>query len=103
MGGTATTDATAIKGVRGGARPPTPRSVEAERRRQEAQPALSMAWSEPVMTGSELFCDNQRITRTRGSTHLSNGSEMLYCVIMSDGDKLLPREPLEVDKSSEEQ
>ena len=73
LGGAVTTDPAAIEGVRGGARPPPPRSVEAEGRRQEAQRAPSMVWSEPAMAGSELFRDDRRgKAQTHDSTHLSN-------------------------------
>ena len=101
-GGTAKTDTTVIEGVRGGARPPTPRSVEAEGRRQGAELAPSMAWRDRPRPGSELLCDERRgELQTHGSTHLSNGSGLLYCIISADGDGLLPREPSEVDDADE--
>ena len=51
----------------------------------------------------ESVCDGWHVKlQTRGTTHLSDGSGLLYYTIRSDGDELLPREPSEVDRSSGE-
>ena len=93
MGETATTDAVAIKGVRGGARPPPPQSVEAERRRHATGPAPDVARQNRQERGSE----RRGKPRTRGSTHLSDGPGVTLYTIRIGGDELLPREPSEVD------
>ena len=98
VGGAATTDHVAIKGVHGGAQPPPLRSVEAKGRRQAAGPAPGVARQNRQGHGSELFFDERRSEpRTRGITHLSDGSGVLYYTIRIGGDELLPREPSEVD------
>ena len=62
-----------------------------------------MAWSEPGMTGSELLRYERRgKSQTRGSTHLSDGSGVLYYTIRNGGDELLPQEPSEMDESLRE-
>ena len=92
------TDSAAIEGVRGDARPSPPQSVEAEGRWQAAGPAPGVARQNRQGHGSELFRDERRgKPRTRGITHLSNGSGVLYYTIWIGRDKLLPREPSEVD------
>ena len=111
-----TTDGAAVTDTRGGRRrprrrstapshgPPRPRapqrSVEAEGRRQAAGPAPDVARQNRQETGSESFCDDQRgEPQTRGRTHLSDGSGLLYYTIRNGGDELLPRNPSEVDES----
>ena len=92
------TDPAAIKGVRGGARPPPPRSVEAEGRRHAAGPAPGVARQNRQGRGSESFRGEWRgEPRTRSITHLSDGSGVLYYTIRVGGDELFPREPSEVD------
>ena len=51
----------------------------------------------------ESVCDGWHVKlQTRGTTHLSDGSGLLYYTIRLDGDELLPQEPSEVDESSGE-
>ena len=96
--GTATTDPAAIEGVNDGARLHPPRSVEAEGRRQEVRPASGVARQNRQGPNSKLFCDERRDEpQIRGSTHLSDGSGVLYYTIRIGGDELLPQEPSEVN------
>ena len=70
------TDPTAIEGVHGGVRPPPPRSVEAEGRRDAAGPARGVARQNRRGHGSELFRGERRgEPQTRDITHLSDVSK----------------------------
>ena len=76
VGGAATTDPAAIEGVRGGVRPPPPRTVEAEGRRHAGGPAHGVARQNRRGRSSDSFRGERREEpQTRDIPHLSDVSK----------------------------